>query len=153
ERLREAYNGVKIALSAGRLALNPFYVAPADTPDRDVLEEKISSLLTMFDLLLADRASDRSVGVLSQKENAILETIIRHAYYESGIRTQPLAYDREPPTMIDVYHYLKKGVAGVDGVALADRLHRFANAFPAHNDRNLLDSPLVVFSMRDLPDD
>src|SRR5262249_27240432 len=80
ERLREAYNGVKIALSAGRLALNPFYVAPADSSDRDVLEEKISTLLVLFDLLLADRVTDRAVGVLSQKEKSILETVVRHAY-------------------------------------------------------------------------
>jgi len=32
-------------------------------------------------------------------------------------------------------------------------LNRFVNAFPRETDRNLLNNPLVVFSMRDLPDD
>jgi hypothetical protein len=153
ERLRAAYNGVKVSLSAGRLALNPFYIAPTDTPDRDVLEEKISSLLTLFDLLLADRMTDRATGVLSQKEKALLEVAIRHAYYEAGINDKTITHDREPPTMVAIYKYLKQGIAGVDGEALADRLNRFVNAFPRETDRNLLESPLVVFSMRDLPDD
>jgi hypothetical protein len=153
ERLREAYNGTSVSLSAGRLALNPFYVAPTDIPDRDILEEKISSLLTLFDLLLADRSSDRATGVLSQKEKSILEITIRHAYYEMGITSRTITHDREPPKMTDLYKHLKQGIAGTDGAELADRLNRFINAFPRETDRNLLDSPLVIFSMRDLPDD
>ncbi len=153
ERLREAYHGTKVSLSAGRLALNPFYIAPLDTPDRDVLEEKISSLLTLFDLLTADRSPDRATGVLSQKEKSILEVVMRHAYYEAGITNKTITHDRKPPTMADIYKYLKQGMGGTDGAELADRLNRFVNAFPHEIDRNLLDSPLVVFSMRDLPDD
>jgi hypothetical protein len=158
ERLRQAYNGVKVNLSAGRLALNPFSIAPADTPDRDVLEEKISSLLTLFDLLLADRTTDRATGMLSQKEKSLLEVAVRQAYSEAGINAQTITSDRKPPTMADVSKYLRQGVvlgrmAGVEGEALADRFNRFVNAFPREIDRNLLESPLVVFSMRDLPDD
>ena len=153
ERLREAYNGTSVSLSAGRLALNPFSIAPADTPDRDVLEEKVSHLLTLFDLLLADRSSDRATGVLSQKEKSILEVVMRHAYYEAGITNKTITHDREPPTMADIYQYLKQGMGGTDGAELANRLNRFINAFPSASDRDLLDSPLVVFSMRDLPDD
>jgi type IV secretory pathway VirB4 component len=153
ERLREAYNGTSISLSAGRLALNPFAIAPADAPERDILEEKISSLLTLFDLLLADRMSDRATSVLTQKEKSLLEVAIRHAYDEAGISAKTITHDREPPTMVHISTYLKQGVAGRDSIELADRLHRFVNAFPRETDRHLLDNPLVVFSLRDLPDD
>jgi hypothetical protein len=147
--LQERFGGVKVQLSAGNLSLNPFYIAPSDNPERDILEEKIHSLLVLFDLLLADKSTE----VLSQREKAYIEAVCRHAYFEAGIKGDPRTHDKIPPTMLAFYTYMRKGSAGPDVSNLRERLRRFVPAFPKHTDTELLKNKLVVFNIRDIPDE
>ncbi|WP_376797474.1 VirB4 family type IV secretion system protein [Thermogemmatispora sp.] len=140
--------GSMVRLSDGALQLNPFELPyPIESNDRNILEEKIQSLLVLFDLLLADRG-----GSLSQREKGYLARCIARLYAEAGISYDPSTYCHPAPSMWDLYELIKQGACGADHFEIVDRLHRFLSAFPRTGEASQiqLGKSLMVFSIRDL---
>lgn len=148
--LTQRLGGVTIRLASGQLQINPFdlpYVA--DGTDRDILAEKFQSLLTLFDLMLAERAAG---GVLSQREKSFLSRVLTVTYGKAGITGDTATHKATPPCMDDFYHVLRSGEAGADTFSLGDRLERYLPAFPQETVVSL-DNALVVFNIRELDDE
>jgi hypothetical protein len=145
QRTCAKFRGASIRLSDGALKLNPLDLpASADSQERNVLEEKFQSLLTLCDLLLADRG-----GSLSQREKGYLSKCFAYTYGEKSITLNPITHGNPPPSMHDLYRVIRSGVCGPDSFELADRLERYLPAFPKETQVRL-DNPLVVFNIRDL---
>ena len=132
-RVAERFCGTQIDLSPSSLAINPFELGAEEN-----LTEKVHRLLTLFDLLLADKQT----GVLTNREKSVLHQILIQAY-------GPVGDSLEPPHMRQVYEQLQ--LAGETGRDLAARLHRHLAAFPERTHVSL-DNPLVVFHIRELKD-
>ncbi|MBX5450167.1 VirB4 family type IV secretion system protein [Thermogemmatispora sp.] len=139
----QQFGGSYIRLSPGNLAMNPFDLGRIQGAERNALEEKLQSLLVLFDLLLADQIP----GVLSQREKGYLSKIITQAYAEKGITADPATHDKASPDMQRIYDLI---MAEGDTFGLADRLLRYLPSFPAKTEVDL-DNQLTVFSIQDLP--
>jgi TraG P-loop domain len=147
--LCKEFNGVTIRLSSGTLPLNPFDLPRSDTRERTILEEQFQSLLTLFDLLLADK----DPGTLSQREKSYLQKCIAFTYAKKGITSDVTTHRKKPPCMYDLYSVLDNDEeCGPDTFELADRLSRHLFAFPEETSVEL-SNPLIVFSIRDLSDE
>jgi hypothetical protein len=133
------FGGSQIDLSAQNLCINPF-----DLGEEESLTEKVHRLLTLFDLLLADK----QVGVLSSREKSHLHRILIQAYADQGIGPDRETHDREPPHMRQVYALLR--LAG-DEFELASRLSRYLDGWPQRTQVDLCNQ-LVVFNIRELKD-
>ncbi len=101
--LCQKYDGVTIRLSSGVLPLNPFDLPRSDSGERSILEEQFQSLLTLFDLLLADK----DPGTLSQKEKSYLQKCIARTYAKKGITSDATTHGKKPPCMLDLYSVLE----------------------------------------------
>lgn len=144
KRVCQKFNGAHIRLSDGALKLNPLDLpASADSQERDILEEKFQSLLTLCDLLMAERGDS-----LSQKEKGYLTKCFTAVYAEKGITPDLATHSNLAPSMHDLYRVIRSGVCGPDP-DLADRLERHLSAFPTRTEVSLA-NPLVVFNIRDL---
>jgi len=144
----QQFGGVSIRLSSGRLQINPFDL-PVGDKERNLLEEKFQSLLTLFDLMLAER----DTGTLSQKEKAYLNKCFMRVYNDRGITSDPATHIQPPPNMQDLYTVIANEVCGADLYDLGDRLLRHLPAFPEKTEVDLNSAPLIVFNIRDLADD
>ncbi len=140
----DQYQGSYIRLAAGQLHINPFDMSAVVADEqRKILEEKLDSLLVLFDLLLAE---DKP-GVLSQKEKSYLARLLTQAYTARGITADPATHTRLAPCMRDIYELM---VQEGDSHDIAERLLRYLPSFPARTQVEL-NTPLVVFSLVDLP--
>jgi hypothetical protein len=139
------FGGSYIRLNPGNLAINPFDLERVQGSERNPLEEKLQSLLVLFDLLLADKIP----GVLSQREKGLLNRLMTQAYADCGVTADPATHGNEPPNMQMVYDLL---VQSGDEFGLADRLLRYLPSFPARTEVDL-NNPLTVFSIQNLPEE
>ncbi len=141
----QKFGGSYIRLLPGNLAINPFDLERVQQSERNPLEEKLQSLLVLFDLLLADTIP----GVLSQREKGLLNRLMTQAYADCGITADPATHQNEPPNMQMVYDLL---VQSGDEFGLGDRLLRYLPSFPARTEVDL-NNPLTVFSIQNLPEE
>lgn len=141
----QQFGGSYIRLVPGNLAINPFALDRIQGNERNPLEEKLQSLLVLFDLLLADKVP----GVLSQREKGLLNRLMTQAYADCGITTDIATHGNESPNMQMVYDLL---IQSGDEYGLADRLLRYLPSFPARTEVDL-DNPLTVFCIQNLPEE
>lgn len=138
------YNGSYIRLAAGSLQINPLDLsAVAADEQRKMLEEKLDSLLVLFDLLLAE---DKP-GVLSQKDKSYLARLLTQVYAARGITADPATHTNTPPCMQELFELMERDG---DPYGMAERLQRYLPSFPTST-QVALDASLVVFSLVDLP--
>ena len=141
----QKFGGSYIRLVPGNLAINPFDLERIQQSERNALEEKLQSLLVLFDLLLADKIP----GVLSQREKGLLNRLMTQAYADCGVTADPATHGKEPPNMQMVYDLL---IQSGNEFGLADRLLRYLPSFPVRTEVDL-NNPLTVFSIQNLPEE
>jgi type IV secretory pathway VirB4 component len=140
-RLCEAVGGAYLHLGAPDVRLNPFDL-PAD--GRDALTRRVLFLHTLIAVMLGEP--------LDKAGKAALDRAILAAYKQAGITFDPDTWDRPPPLMHDLVTALTE-----DDSDLADGLAPYVTG----SHRRLFDGPtttrpdshLVVFSLRDLPEE
>ncbi len=160
-RLAAAVGGTYVHLGARGVRLNPFDLpihTRADghrTAPKDALIRRSLFLHTVIAVLLADSTG----GELEAAERAALDRAIAATYQSVGITADARTWTRPSPTLRTLRNQLARaGQAGDRAAAdLAARLHPYVEgAF-----KQLFDGPssvnpeghLVVFSLRDLPDE
>lgn len=135
--------GEYVILDDTNLKINPFDLFSfSDTYERNIIEEKATELLPLFEGLLAE-----SGGSLSKTETSLLYRVMLQAYHDCGITADPATHGRRAPYMGTISTSLK--YSGEDRTHLADRLERYIALFPARTEVNL-DSQSLFFSIRDL---
>ncbi|UOX90395.1 ATP-binding protein [Amycolatopsis sp. FBCC-B4732] len=153
-RLADQVGGAYVHLGAGGVRLNPFDLpihttaTGRRTAPQDALTRRALFLQTVLAVCLG--------AELTAGERAVLDTALITTYANTGITTDPRTWTRPAPMMRDLRDVL---AAAGDAVAadLAARLHPFVDGAFA----DLFSSPttttpdghLVVFSLRDLPDE
>lgn len=156
-RLATQVGGTYLHLGADGVRLNPFdlpiHTDPAGrrTASPDALRRRSLFLQTMLTVLLG--------ATLTPGERTVLDTAVTATYARVGITADPRTWTRPAPLLADLRDVLT--VTGDQGdttaADLAARLHPFVDG--AFSD--LFDGPtsttpdghLVVFSLRDLPDE
>jgi len=150
-RLAAQVGGAYVHLGAGGVRLNPFDLpihttaSGRRTAPHDALNRRALFLQTVLAVCLG--------AELSAAERAVLDTAIAATYANAGITTDPRTWTRPAPLMRDLRDTLTTG----DGADLAARLHPFVDG--AYADlfagptTTTPDGHLVVFSLRDLPDE
>jgi type IV secretory pathway VirB4 component len=153
-RLAEAVGGTYVHLGADSVRLNPFDLPIALRPDgrrtapRDALVRRSLFLHTVLAVLLG--------AELTAPERAILDRAITATYQKVGITSDPRTWTRPAPLLRDLADTLVR--SGETGAAdLAARLHpyvegAFAGLF-AGPTTTRPEGHLIVFSLRDLPDE
>ncbi|HJT36780.1 MAG TPA: DUF87 domain-containing protein, partial [Actinomycetota bacterium] len=142
-RLARAVGGTEVNLGADGARLNPLDLAAAGRPE--ALTEQALFVHTLVASLL---------GQTSPEERTVLDHAILASYERAGITTDPRTHQRPAPVLSDVVGCLRE-VTG--GLMLAARLDPYVTG----SYRGLFDGPttvrpeghLVVFSLRDLPDE
>jgi hypothetical protein len=116
------------------------------------LAEAISTVVSRLELLLcAGTGQNGSPGLLNVHERAVLDRALHLCYAETGI-TPETARDGRPAPLLRALHATLDGMNGEVAGQLALRLERHARAGLFAESTNVtLDSPLVVFQIRDLP--
>src|SRR5581483_1254400 len=112
---------IRLASSSGQ-HLNPFDLPPAASDDeegRDPLAEQVAAVLSLLELMLAERQ-----GSLDTHERAVLDRALYQAYAEAGITPDPATHDRPVPLMRDLGRVLAS-TAGDIPASLAGRLRRY----------------------------
>lgn len=141
ERICTRFQGTRIVLSAGQLHINPFDLGHLRGTEH-ALAEKVESLVTLCDLLLADK----DPGLLPQRERSYLRKMITRVYGAHGIGADPATHDRAVPGMRELCErILQDG----DPFELGERLLSSAHAFPDVTDVQM-ENQLVVFNIRSL---
>lgn len=142
-RVAEAVGGAYLHLGAPGVRLNPFDLAPGPEP----LVRQALFVHTLVAVLLAE-----PVDVATKP---VLDRAILAAYESVGITSDPRTHPRPAPVLADLATALE--AEGEVGRTLADRLAPFVSG----THRGLFDGStttrpeghLVVFSLRDLPDE
>lgn len=141
--LCQQIGGEYVILDNTNLKINPFDLFSfSDEYERNIIEEKATELLPLFEGLLAENG-----GSLNKTEISLLYRAILQAYSDRGITPDPATHGRRPPHMGTIYTLLK--YSGEDETHLADRLERYVALFPARTEVNL-DSQSLFFSIRDV---
>ena len=143
-RLCEAVGGITIRLGAAGVRLNPLDL----TDDPEVLDRRVMFMHTLVAVLLG--------RALDAPERACLDRSLLAAYAAKGITGDPRTHRRPAPVLADVASALEADTDAA-GPALAERLRPFVSG----SHRHLFDGPtttspdghLVVFSLRDLPEE
>jgi DNA helicase HerA-like ATPase len=139
QRIRGEY----VTLDTTDLRINPFDLFSLSGEwGRNILEEKASEVLPLFDLLLAE-----SGGSLSQTEQALLHRLILQAYSDRGITPDPATHSQRPPHMGSIYALLR--YSNDDTTHLADRLERYVALFPTRTSVRF-HAQSLFFGIRDL---
>jgi len=143
-RLAEAVGGTRISLGSPGVRLNPFDLST----EPDALTRRALSIHTLVAVLLAERPDPAAT--------AALDRAIIAAYADRGITTDPRTHRRPAPVLADLAAALE---ADEDDAArrLATRLAPYVSG----THKRLFDGPttsrpeghLVVFALRDLPDE
>jgi type IV secretory pathway VirB4 component len=147
-RLADAVGGAHLALGAPGVRLNPFDLPPRPAQDGDALTRRALFLHTLVSVLLEEPLD---AGTRSALDRAIVA-----AYHAAGLTMDPRTWTRRPPVLADLAHALE-----ADGEAKAAELAGRLAPFVTGNWRGLFDGPtttrpdshLIVFSLRDLPDE
>ncbi|WP_020499160.1 VirB4 family type IV secretion system protein [Sciscionella marina] len=156
-RLAAQVGGTYVHLGAGGVRLNPFdlpiHVTASGrrTAPHDALNRRVLFLHTVFAVLFG--------APVTAAERAVLDTAIIDTYTRTGITSDPRTWTRPAPLLRDLRDVLAATGDHGDTVAadLAARLHPYVDGTFA----DLFDGPttttpdghLVVFSLRDLPDE
>ncbi|KAA5825426.1 conjugal transfer protein TraC [Saccharopolyspora hirsuta] len=156
-RLCEAVGGTYVHLGAPGVRLNPFDLPITVAPDgrrtapKDAVARRSLFLHTVLAVLLG--------GEPSAAARAVLDRAIAATYHQAGITTDPRTWTRPAPLLRDLRDTLASLHQGGDVVAgeLAAQLHPFVEgAFQEFFNGPTTTRPdghLVVFSLRDLPDE
>jgi len=157
-RLASQVGGTYIHLGAGGVRLNPFDLPVHTdargrrTAPRDALKRRSLFLHTVLAVLFGTE--------VSAAERAALDTAITATYARAGITDDARTWTRPAPLLRDLRDVLASSGDSGDAVAaeLAARLHPFVDrgSFADLFDGPTTDTPdghLVVFSLRDLPDE
>ncbi|RBM17465.1 conjugal transfer protein TraC [Prauserella sp. PE36] len=160
-RLAAAVGGTYVHLGARDVRLNPFDLpihTRADgrrTAPKDALVRRSLFLHTVISVLTADGTGTE----LEAAERAALDRGIAATYQSVGITADARTWTRPSPTLRSLRDQLATAGQAGDGAAaeLAARLHPFVEgAFKQLFDGPTTTNPeghLVVFSLRDLPDE
>ena len=147
-RLCEAVGGTHIRLGAPGVRLNPFDLPPGAASQPDALTRRALFLHTVTSVLLGEPPSPA--------ERAALDRTIVATYTSAGITADSRTWSRPAPLLKDLAASLA-GDGDPAAVTLAGRLAPYVTG----SWRGLFDGPatvrpeghLVVFSLRDLPDE
>ncbi|MDT0307220.1 DUF87 domain-containing protein [Streptomyces sp. DSM 44917] len=153
-RLAQAVGGTYVHLGADGVRLNPFDLPIHTRPDgrrtapRDALVRRSLFLHTVIGVLLGAQPTPG--------ERATLDRAITATYQSAGITADPRTWTRPAPLLADLAHTLSTS-GDTEAADLAARLHPYVNgAFSGLFDGPTTSRPeghLVVFSLRDLPDE
>jgi type IV secretory pathway VirB4 component len=143
-RLAEAVGGTRIALGSPGVRLNPFDLGT----EPDALTRRALSIHTLVAVLLAEQPDPAAT--------ASLDRAIIAAYAACGITTDPRTHRRPAPVLADLAAALED-----DEDDAARRLAARLAPYRSGTHKRLFDGPtttrpeghLVVFSLRDLPDE
>ncbi len=145
-RLAHAVGGTYLRLGATGVRWNPLDLPASHGPHDDVLARRALFLQTLIATMLGQPLAPQSRAAL---DSAVLST-----YAAAGITRDPATWSRPAPLLAD----LVTALAGLaHGAELADQLAPYV----AGSYRELFDGPtttqpsghLIVFSLRDLPDE
>lgn len=165
QKMAEAVGGAYIRLSlASDTRLNPFDLpqvvdnTEADNPLRSNLITLHGLLRLMMGGAQAQIQGGEGVAMapaLSPVEESDLDAALIETYAKAGITNDPLTHGSPPPAISDLYDTLLH--MGGSGPQLAQRLRKytsgtFAGIFSQQSNVNI-NSPLVVFNIRDLEDE
>ncbi|GIH99160.1 VirB4 family type IV secretion system protein [Planobispora takensis] len=147
-RMCSAVGGAYLRLGASGVRLNPFDLPPHDQRDSDPLTRRALFLHTLVGVML-DEPLDRV-------SKAALDRAILAAYREAGITHERRTWNRKPPLLKDLSNALTW-----DEDPRARELAAGLAPYVTGSHRLLFDGPtttrpdshLVVFSLRDLPDE
>ncbi|MGP4112970.1 VirB4 family type IV secretion system protein [Streptomyces sp. 4N509B] len=153
-RLARAVGGTHVHLGGEGVRVNPFDLPVHTRPDgrrtapRDALVRRSLFLHTVIGVLLG--------AALTPGERATLDRAITATYQQAGITADPRTWTRPAPLLADLARTLHTS-ADAEAADLAARLHPYVNgAFSGLFDGPTTSRPdghLVVFSLRDLPDE
>jgi len=153
-RLAAAVGGTYVHLGAEQVRLNPMDLPIHTRPDgrrtapRDALIRRSLFLHTVISVLLG--------AELAATERAALDRAITATYQRAGITSDPRTWTRPAPLLADLAEVLAE-TGDPAGVELAARLHPYVTgAFSGLFSGPTSTRPeghLVVFSLRDLPDE
>jgi type IV secretory pathway VirB4 component len=147
-RLCEAVGGTHIRLGAPGVRLNPFDLPAGAGRQTDALTRRALFLHTVIAVLLGEQPSPA--------ERAALDRAIVATYTSAGITADPRTWARPAPLLKDLAAVLA-GDSDPAAVAVGSRIAPYVTG----SWRGLFDGPatvrpeghLVVFSLRDLPDE
>ncbi|RBQ21174.1 conjugal transfer protein TraC [Spongiactinospora rosea] len=145
-RLCEAVGGAHIRMGAADVRLNPFDLPPPGTQEEDPLTRRALFLHTLVAVLLGER--------MDNVRKAALDRAILAAYRKAGITADENTWSRRPPLLRDLADALAEDP---DARNLAAGLAPYVTGthrrlFDGHTTTRP-DSHLIVFSLRDLPEE
>jgi AAA-like domain len=142
-RLADAVGGTTIRLGASGVRLNPLDLAE----EPDALDRRVMFAHTLVAVLLG--------ASLDASERACLDRAVVSAYAAKGITGDPRSHGRPAPVLADLVGELADG--GDAGRGLAERLAPYVSGSHRHlfngPTTTRADGHLVVFSLRELPDE
>lgn len=147
-RLCSAVGGAYIHLGAPEVRLNPFDLSAGIRRDSDPLTRRALFLHTLITLMFGEP--------LDKASKAALDRGIIAAYRQAGITFEPRSWNRRPPLMRDLVSALTD-----DADPKAKELAAGLAPYVTGSHRQLFDGPtstrpdshLIVFSLRDLPEE
>ncbi|MEV0238042.1 ATP-binding protein [Nonomuraea sp. NPDC050786] len=145
-RLARAVGGTHLRLGATGVRWNPLDLPTSQGPHDDVLSRRALFLQTLIATMLT--------APLAPQLRAALDAAIIATYQAAGITRDPASWSRPAPLLGDLVTTLKNGEQGAE---LAAQLAPYVSG----SYRELFDGPttatptghLIVFSLRDLPDE
>ncbi|MCX5535766.1 ATP-binding protein [Streptomyces sp. NBC_00006] len=147
-RLAETVGGHIVALGADGVRLNPFDLPATVEPGDDVLTRRVLFLHTFLACLFGT--------TLTPAEKAVLDRALLTTYHRAGITTDTRTWRRTPPQLSDLAAALD-----ADADATAQDLGRRLVPYVSGSHAALFNGPsttpldghLVVFALRQLPDE
>lgn len=142
-RVCQAVGGQMVRLAASsRHRLNPFDLPPVEKANgsRDGLAQQVASILSLLDLMLAERGETLSVG-----ERAVLDHAVYATYAQVGITADPATHGQPAPLLRDLHRVLAD-LSDAEARSLAARLRRYVDGSLA----GLFDGPTNVIPNRRL---
>jgi type IV secretory pathway VirB4 component len=147
-RLCEAVGGSHIALGAGDVRLNPFDL-PTGSQVGDAFTRRALFIHTLVSVLLD--------APLDPAAKAALDRAIVHAYAHAGITTDPRTWTRPAPVLADLAAALRDDSDDPKATEVAARLAPYVTGTHRHlfdgQTSTQPDGHLLIFSLRDLPDE
>ncbi|MEU1389993.1 MULTISPECIES: ATP-binding protein [unclassified Nonomuraea] len=147
-RLAHAVGGAYVHLGAPKVRLNPLDLPPKNQRGEDPLTRRAMFLHTLIAVMLGEP--------LGNTGKAALDRAILAAYRQAGITHAPQTWSRRPPLLKDLAAILEE-----DPDPKAKELAAGLAPFVSGSHRQLFDghtttrpdSHLIVFSLRDLPEE
>lgn len=142
-RLADSVGGTTVALGSEGSQFNPFDILGTGTSNAFI--EQALFIHTLIETL---------VGTLSSSERAVTDRAVLRTYENAGITADPKTHSRRAPVLRDLVVEISNEQ---DGASLASRLEPFTigshRGLFDHSTSLRVDGHLVVFSLRDLPDE